>query len=83
MEILLTFDIEGTREGDAITSPSPTIRSKVNGLSGTGSHIWTGKVITTANKTRLSCTSVLGREIRVLVAWNAVSAFNTTIVPRH
>ena len=65
--IVLTFDVEGTWEGDAIVAPASTVGDKMVGLSSTRGFIGKGKVVTTANEAGVGGASILGGEARVLV----------------
>ena len=65
--IIRTFDVKGTWESPAITTPTSTVGGKVVGLSSTRGLIRTSKVVATTNETGVGGTSVLGGEVRVLV----------------
>jgi len=66
--VIRTFDVEGTREGDAIATPASTVGGEILGLGSTRGTIREGKVVATANQTGLSGTGMLGGEGWILVA---------------
>jgi len=66
--VIRTFDVEGTREGDAIATPASTVGGEILGLSSTRGSIREGKVVAATNQTGLSGTGILGGEGRILVA---------------
>jgi len=66
--IICTFEVKGTWESDAVVTPTSTVGSEVVGLSSTSGLIGESKVVATTDETGLGGTSVLGREVRTLVA---------------
>jgi len=65
--MISTFDVEGTREGDALLTPAPAVRGKEVGLSGTRGRVREGKVVATTNETGVCGAGILGGEVRVFV----------------
>jgi hypothetical protein len=76
-----TFDVEGTREGDAVALPASTVGGEKLCLSGTRGLVRNGEVVGTSNETSVGGASVLGGEVRVFVGWNELSASCTTSIP--
>jgi hypothetical protein len=62
-----TFDVEGTRKGPTIATPTSTIGGEKVCLGSTRGLVRMGKVVATANETGIGGASVLGVEGRVLV----------------
>lgn len=81
--MIRTFDIQSTWESDAIATPTSTAGGKVVGLSSTGGPIRKSKVIATTNEIGLGGASVLGGEVRILVAWDGTSALRAMGVPSY
>ena len=65
--MIRTFDVKGTWESPAITTPTSTVGGKVVGLSSTGGLIRKSKMVATTNETGVCGTGVLGGEVGVLV----------------
>lgn len=57
--IRVVFDIESTREGDAVGTPATTMRQEVVSLGSTRGDVWASEVITAADQASVGCTSVL------------------------
>ena len=66
--MIRTFNVKGTREGFAITSPTATIGGEVVGLGGTSGLIGTSEVVAATDEASFGGASVLGGEGWVLVA---------------
>ena len=58
------LEVEHTGEGAAVTGPSAAVGKEVVGLGSTAARVRVGKVVSTADQSRVGGTSVLGREAR-------------------
>jgi hypothetical protein len=78
--VIRTFDVEGTWEGNTIALPAPTVGGEKLCLSSARGLVRNGKVVGASNETSVGGASVLGRELRVFVGWNELSAPCTTSI---
>jgi len=74
----IVFDIEHTRQGDAITRPAAAMREEILRLGGTTTMIRVSEMIAAADEAGGGGTTVMGRERRVDVSGSFCSLFESS-----